>query len=876
MSIAKVNPAQGEVVLPAVSNAFSVPPIQRSYTEGRAHEVYQSQTDAKTVNPSSVLTLEIPPCSSGQVYDLSQSHLKMRYKWEYAAGQSVSANLDAVNPVLKSHNMFSAQPTRITAGNTQAPDGVSGPIGTSTDRNYTTLANAVLPSPATRKFVKTGAAGAYGSTVTAYAATPAAGDLLTVQNGTGAAPAAGTCMYLPLPFMLDTGGGPAGAATPQGDPLLVDEGVFKVEDARGNAIDLILMNSANYSLTNLKAVCHALDYTNPTIKMGIFIGANGTAGQAGAVATPARDNGWTTIKFRRVAPASAADTSVDKVLSGVSTIIAAQSGFGFPANVVLGTTSMNQAWPDDEIIGRHVVINGEIIEICQHPEFEPDSAGSQEGVLVYNGCKRAQLGTRAPGTLSKYGSDNGASGGYVVGTAVTVLNRAEVEQYEALITTKVGWTDRIWRECTYELNSVSVMESDPRYGIAQQVRSLMEQCGSEMRANADMTGYHLEDFKAGVQDGLVAGSADNSLTDISRIRPDSAWHKRRDAFLTSSLLSSVGDSQEASDGPIKELLFSPALWKDVQLLPDGVTQVLRFTRGTDEELLCGPMAFGDMPDNLLGKFPCQPPDLTINDGTANAYTVRTASPLQPVLRILSVEACMKKNILSAVTNAAFLKHLAGDDLKLNSPLRRHFQKRFDAGTQSIRANQILPGPKPELVVCYLMHEDAYLGKDNDGKKWGVESPFKQEVHSGADLNSAGVRTQIKSMSISTAGQQYPFRRIEILQEDAGGRGSNTAGGSAKHLALPRGYQELYRAYREACIDPKDPPMDFRQFCQNPLFVFETNADQSLSFPDPIIMQTSVSVDIELNQQIKSPHILGVYTCSQQAITIDAQRRVIVG
>ena len=103
---------------------------------------------------------------------------------------------------------------------------------------------------------------------------------------------------------------------------------------------------------------------------------------------------------------------------------------------------MNDAHADEDIIDRHLVINGEIIQITQHPEFEPDSAGSQEGVLVYNGCKRAQLGTRAPGTLSKYGSDNGASGGYVVGTAVTVLNRAEVEQYEALITTKVGWADK--------------------------------------------------------------------------------------------------------------------------------------------------------------------------------------------------------------------------------------------------------------------------------------------------------------------------------------------------------------------------------------------------------------------------------------------------
>ena len=83
-------------------------------------------------------------------------------------------------------------------------------------------------------------------------------------------------------------------------------------------------------------------------------------------------------------------------------------------------------------------------------------------------------------------------------------------------------------------------------------------------------------------------------------------------------------------------------------------------------------------------------------------------------------------------------------------------------------------------------------------------------------------------------------------------------------------------YVQACPDEDDPSMTYSQFCQNPLYVFETTADMSKSFPDAIVMQTSISVDIELYQKLSVPTILGVYTTSQQAITIDAQRRVIVG
>ena len=71
-------------------------------------------------------------------------------------------------------------------------------------------------------------------------------------------------------------------------------------------------------------------------------------------------------------------------------------------------------------------------------------------------------------------------------------------------------------------------------------------------------------------------------------------------------------------------------------------------------------------------------------------------------------------------------------------------------------------------------------------------------------------------------------------------------------------------------------MTYSQFLQNPLYVFETSADQSQSFPDAIVMQTSVTIDMVLQGQLTANTVLGVYTCSQQVITMDAQRRVIVG
>ena len=140
MSVAKVNPQQGEVVLPAISNAFSVPPIQRSYNEGRAHEIYACQTDPKTVAEQDVLTLEIPPCSAQQVYDLTQSHIEMTYYWEYAQGTNVSSNQDATNPIAKAPSASSISQS-VLGEKTDAF--TAGAFGTSQDLNYSTLGKEV-------------------------------------------------------------------------------------------------------------------------------------------------------------------------------------------------------------------------------------------------------------------------------------------------------------------------------------------------------------------------------------------------------------------------------------------------------------------------------------------------------------------------------------------------------------------------------------------------------------------------------------------------------------------------------------------------------------------------------------------------------------
>lgn len=182
-----------------------------------------------------------------------------------------------------------------------------------------------------------------------------------------------------------------------------------------------------------------------------------------------------------------------------------------------------------------------------------------------------------------------------------------------------------------------------------------------------------------------------------------------------------------------------------------------------------------------------------------------------------------------------------------------------------------------------MSEEQMLGTDNDGAAFGIASPFKPEVVSADAATDAGQTSQIKSLSITTAGQQYPFRRIEINKSDsapspAGARSGSVAPAKmgAKGLCEQVGYEELYRMYCDACPNPQDPSMTYSQYLQNPLYVFETSADQSQSFPDAIVMQTSVTIDMVLQGQLTANTVLGVYTCSQQVITMDAQRRVIVG
>ena len=70
---------------------------------------------------------------------------------------------------------------------------------------------------------------------------------------------------------------------------------------------------------------------------------------------------------------------------------------------------------------------------------------------------------------------------------------------------------------------------------------------------------------------------------------------------------------------------------------------------------------------------------------------------------------------------------------------------------------------------------------------------------------------------------------------------------------------------QARPDEGGPSMAYSQPCQSPLYVFETTAGVSKSPPGAIIMQASVSVDIELAQKPTVPAALGVCTCSQPGL-----------
>ena len=94
-------------------------------------------------------------------------------------------------------------------------------------------------------------------------------------------------------------------------PLFSDKDVFTVIDPRGRDIQVMVMinTGGGLGLVALNSNCHNFKFDNATLKKGIAIGAS-------SCVTLARDNGWETIKFRRIAPASDSDTSIDKVLQG--------------------------------------------------------------------------------------------------------------------------------------------------------------------------------------------------------------------------------------------------------------------------------------------------------------------------------------------------------------------------------------------------------------------------------------------------------------------------------------------------------------------------------------------------------------------------------
>ena len=932
MSVALVNPQQGEVVLPAISNAFSVPPIQRSYTEGRAHEIYQS-ADPQLTNEGSVLTLEIPPASSQQVYDLTQSHIQLEYYWAYADGKSVPSNDDAANPLMKGHNMSSQRAVR----GAEKFKGVGGAAaGTSRDLNYTVL-GAALSNDLSDLGKSNNGAGTPVETARVLAgrleeqafkqqaksslyhgdtASPAKGLMFTQPASFGPNVAIGVVAGADMiaPGIIDNPRGEglddldlANAPVGSAPEIRYNKQIFKYDNGNGDDM-LLTIDPGGWSKGGTVAAANS----GGTFHLGSFAEIpdglwDPCAGEAGDTVNGYNLNPRTwrhqyatgAGNYSEGQIKSAARGSSGDIVNGhyvrINRVRASANRNDGTAYTLTDAEYMDQVdpvlrgWNSDltltsanrpakeEIIGRYICIKGEVMRIVTFP-FMQGVASQQLVYQVVRGC----LGTKTPNKWQAELEE------YPIGTGVTVLERAEVAAHETAISTKVGWTDRIFKEMTFEMNSVSVQESDPRYGVAKQVRTLMERPGRQLKTHAAMTGWDLEDLEEPVYDGLVTGG--NSalrLSDIGRYQPDESWHRRRRNFLESTTSGSVAAGEflaSGRNGPLRKLIFKPALWDDVALLPDGVTQVLRFTRGLDKELLCGPLAFDDIPAGFGAKHQCQPNNLTIGVGAGPAYGTSTLakSGLLPTLRIVSCNAYMKKNVLTAVTNAAFLKHLAGDDLKLNSPLRRHYTKRIDAGNSSVSANQVLPGPKPELVVVYLQSEAQQLGSDNDGSQFGVASPFKPEMTSLMATEAAGQMCQVKSISISTAGQQYPFRRIELSRTNTTGKKIISGSGVTSDEASladgrsPSGYEELYRMYVQACPDEDDPSMTYSQFCQNPLYVFETTADMSKSFPDAIVMQTSVSVDIELYQKLSVPTILGVYTTSQQAITIDAQRRVIVG
>lgn len=429
--------------------------------------------------------------------------------------------------------------------------------------------------------------------------------------------------------------------------------------------------------------------------------------------------------------------------------------------------------------------------------------------------------------------------------------------------TIVGWTDHIFESCQLELNSVSIQEQFPQYGIAKAVDTLINTCGTKLKATAYETGYTMEQQQKRVQDG-PAGS---ELSDMCRFRLTSEYEKRRDDFMVGSSEKDARKGATKSDGPIKTLAYQPLSWRSMELIPDNVQVNVRLTRAKDRQLFIGPQAYDNAPVNFLHKH-----QLMV-DGFA---------ALSPQLMLVRAEAFIKLDVLSGISDSSMLKHLAaGNDIKLNRHMIRQQLLRCEPGAQSFQFTNILPGPKPSLVVMQFVNNEFALATHNDNTKFGLASMGKPEVRNFTDALHAKKRFQLTDLQITVGGTQYPFRRYQA--ELTSGEARPRIGAADPDLdALPNAgdiseytnAQQLYEQYRLACKNPEDPAMTFEEWAENPLFVFQTEAAPESGAMDPIIALTSIEVRAVANIPLQSVHQLVVTTYTPDIISIDQGRRVI--
>lgn len=495
--------------------------------------------------------------------------------------------------------------------------------------------------------------------------------------------------------------------------------------------------------------------------------------------------------------------------------------------------------------GIHIGIGGEYMQVTRNGRID---AVTQ--TVTYRGLERGTLGSDAHA--------------HAVGAAVAPAEEVDMSEFGSACYPVAGWTDHIFETCSMELNSVSVLESFPHYNIAKSVDTLINTCGTELRAKASETGWTPDKQRLLVQDGMVepAAGEPGQLDDICRYKMSAEQMQRRAHFLEGSYQKS-GNAVTVSDGPIKTLEFQPLTWRATELIPDSVQVNLRFTRSADKLLFCGPGAYagsdGGMPKNFQGKYMGHP-----------KYEV-AGKVLNPMLKFIRAEAFIAVDVLSGISDSAMLKHLnAGNDIKINRHLVRQQIQKLVPGQQSFNYSNILPGPKPALVMLQIINDDFLLGQHNDDKKFGITSMGKPEVRNVGDPTFKDQRFQLVDLQITTGGSQYPFRRYQTEESALEARNGKTG----KDLGLYQNATQLYEMYRQSCVNPKDPSLTFDEWAESPLYCFETSNAPDSGTIDPIITLTAVEVRATSNIPLGRPHSLLITTYTPDVISIDQGRRVV--